>query len=69
MICLYLKKVFSALAWRWYPVSFFHFLRLTFRTRLIVRARALEPRGRCLEFTAVLIGGTTTLAPSSAKSS
>ena len=44
MIALYLKKVFSTRACRWYPDSFFQRRRPTSLTLMIVRSRALRRR-------------------------
>ena len=61
-IDLYRKKVFSTRACRWYLDAFFHRLRPSVFTRLIVRSRALD-RGPRRETIAVFAGGITTLAP------
>jgi hypothetical protein len=62
MIDSYRKKVFSTRACRWYPDVFFHRRRPTSLTATIVRSRALD-RGPYRDTLAVLVGGTTTVAP------
>ena len=64
MIDLYRKKAFSARVCRWYPDTFLHRRRPICVTFLMVRSRALE-RGRRPDTFAVLVGGTTTVAPRS----
>ena len=62
MIDLYRKKAFSTRACRWYPDAFFQRRRPISWTAAIVRSRALD-RGPCRDTLAVLVGGTTTVAP------
>jgi hypothetical protein len=62
MIDLYLKKVFSIRACRWYPDSFFHRRRPIFLFRLTVRSRALDR----FDLAADILGGTMTFAPRAA---